>query len=138
VHSEVGRIISPGHEWFMRGDKIVLIDKVPSGFTYSHDTETEFSVESHTVGFSELSPYGPGAAWRNTSPPGILVTDEAGQFVKKSFLGRCAITQRPHAFNTTPEQCRAMFIRGQELELQGFAREKTGVRVDTTGAAALN
>jgi hypothetical protein len=37
VHSEVGRIISPGHEWFMRGDKIVLIDKVPSGFV--HDCE---------------------------------------------------------------------------------------------------
>ena len=69
------------------GDKIGLIDKVPSGFTYSHDAEIEFSVESHTVGFSELSTLRANSSLEKYIDPCIPVTDAGGQkqFVKKSF-----------------------------------------------------
>jgi Bifunctional DNA primase/polymerase, N-terminal len=82
VHIELGRIIGAKHGWFVRGKEIVVIDKVPSGFAYSGDPEIKFSVESNTVGLSELSPVEARSDLERYVVPGRLVQK---QFVRKSF-----------------------------------------------------
>ena len=39
VHTELGRIIGAKRGWFVRGDKVVVVSKVPSGFAHSGDPE---------------------------------------------------------------------------------------------------
>ena len=81
MHSELGRIIKAKHGWFVRGKQIVVIDKVPSGFTYSGDPEIKFKVESETVGLSELSPVEARSDLERYVVPGR----GQKQFVRKSF-----------------------------------------------------
>ena len=71
----------------MRGKQIVVIDKVPSGFTYSGDPEIKFKAESETVGLSELSPVEARSDLERYVVPGVLAEDGTGQkqFVRKSF-----------------------------------------------------
>jgi hypothetical protein len=56
VYEEIGQIIGPKQDWFRRGDQIVAVRKVPSGFVYSDNPGTRYSIESFQVGLGELSP----------------------------------------------------------------------------------
>ena len=87
VHTELGTVIGPKHSWFKRIKQIVVIDKVPSGFVYSRNPDTEYKVEAYTTGFRELSAQEARSNVERYVIPGVLRWDmvSAYEFVKKSF-----------------------------------------------------
>jgi DNA polymerase I-like protein with 3'-5' exonuclease and polymerase domains len=84
VYEEIGRIIAPEHDWFRRGDQIVAVRKAPSGFVYSDNPGTRYSIESFQVGLGELSPLEAKSSLEKYMEPGYLKGDPP-QFVPCSF-----------------------------------------------------
>ena len=87
VHTELGHIIGASRGWFVRDDRVVVVKKVPSGFTYSGEPEIKFKAEAYTVGLSELSAVEARSDLERYVVPGVLAEDGAGQkqFARKSF-----------------------------------------------------
>ena len=87
VHTELGTIIGPKHTWFKRAGRIVTIDAVPSGFVYSSNPDTEYTIEAHTTGFVELTAQEAKSRLEEYAVPGILAKDELSnpEFIKRSF-----------------------------------------------------
>jgi DNA polymerase I-like protein with 3'-5' exonuclease and polymerase domains len=87
VHTELGTIIGAKHGWFIRGDALVTLKNVPSGFVYSENPDIRYSVKSYTVGLDELNGVKARSSLEHYVVPGVLVTDEMGnkEFIKKSF-----------------------------------------------------
>jgi DNA polymerase I-like protein with 3'-5' exonuclease and polymerase domains len=99
VYSEVGRIIGPKYDWFRRGDEVVALRKVPSGFVYSDNASTQYSVSSYQVGLGALSALQAKSSLEKHMEPGYLVKD--GTFI-------------PHSFST--EFCAGLLQSGQLKE----------------------
>ncbi len=91
VYTEVGKVIGPNHAWFVRANAVNVITQIPSGFTYSDDPNADFTVEAHTIGFSELDGIQAKGALEKYVEPGILVKeagasdDDEPEFRPKSF-----------------------------------------------------
>ena len=87
VYREVGQIIAPHHTWFNRGDRIVRIELIPSGFTYSADPKGRYRVDAYTPGFRELIGIQAKGLLEEYMEPGVLREDETGEkiFIPRSF-----------------------------------------------------
>jgi DNA polymerase-1 len=83
VYAKLGGIIGPKREWFKRGDSLVTINEVPSGFVYSSNPETAYTVEAHTTGFREITSQGARSMLENYVIPGYIGWE--GTFIRKSF-----------------------------------------------------
>jgi hypothetical protein len=55
VYTEVAEIIAPKHLWYNRGNRVVRIELVPSGFSYSSNPNRRYKIEAHSMGLVELS-----------------------------------------------------------------------------------
>jgi hypothetical protein len=55
THEKIGGIIAAKDGWFVRGNSIVTVRNVPSGFQYSGDPRTKYKIVSYTTGLEELS-----------------------------------------------------------------------------------
>jgi hypothetical protein len=82
VYKEIGRIIAPQHDWFCRGNEIVVIRKVPSGFVYSDNPDTRYSVDSFQVGLAGLPALQAKSSLEKYMEPGYL---NEGHFIPQSF-----------------------------------------------------
>ena len=87
VYREVGQIIAPHHTWFNRGDRIVRIELIPSGFRYSADPKSRYTIEAHTPGFRELVGLQAKGLLEKFMEPGVLRKDDNDEtiFIPKSF-----------------------------------------------------
>ena len=91
VYREVGQAIGHRHAWFVRAGEVNLIESVPSGFKYSVDPETQYTVSAHTLGFRALNGIHAKGNLEKYVEPGILVKTEGGdgdsdpEFLPKSF-----------------------------------------------------
>jgi DNA polymerase I-like protein with 3'-5' exonuclease and polymerase domains len=84
VYTKLGKIIGPKRGWFMRGDSMVTINEVPSGFVYSDNPDTAYTVEATTVGFREITAQEARSRIEIYVIPGYI-SGETGTFIKKSF-----------------------------------------------------
>ena len=84
VYEEVGQIIGPEHDWFVRGDEIVVLRKMPSGFVYSDSPGSQYSVSSFQVGLGALSSLEAKSSLEKYIEPGYLRGDPP-EFVPCSF-----------------------------------------------------
>jgi DNA polymerase-1 len=84
VYEEVGKIIGPEYDWFVRGDEIVVLRKVPSGFVYSDTPGSQYSVSSFQVGLGALSSLEAKSSLEKYIEPGYLKGDPP-EFVPCSF-----------------------------------------------------
>jgi hypothetical protein len=87
VYQEVGKIIAPHHTWFSRGNRIVHIELIPSGFSYSTDPKGRYKVDAYTPGFRELIGIQAKGLLEYYMEPGVLRGDETGEkiFIPRSF-----------------------------------------------------
>jgi DNA polymerase I-like protein with 3'-5' exonuclease and polymerase domains len=87
VYREIGQVVGPAQCWFNRGDEIVTVQLVPSGFFYSENESTKYNVASYTVGLRELNAIRAKSSLEKYIEPGVLAKDKTGEqeFVPKSF-----------------------------------------------------
>jgi DNA polymerase I-like protein with 3'-5' exonuclease and polymerase domains len=84
VYDEVGAIIGSKHDWFVRGEEVTVVRKVPAGFIYSPNPATQYSVTSFQVGLGALGPLQAKSSLEKHMEPGYVIRN-TGQFVPCSF-----------------------------------------------------
>jgi hypothetical protein len=87
VHKEIANVIAPAHAWFGRGSELVTIGKTPSGFVYSDNSDTRYTVTAYLSGLVNLIPARAKSSLEQYIEPGYLSEDLDGSkfFVPKSF-----------------------------------------------------
>ena len=87
VYEELIAAIRPAYTWFKRSIEIVTINKIPSGFIYSGNEDTEYKVKAHITGFCNLNAQDAKSRVEKHVIPGKLVGDGRGnvEFRAASF-----------------------------------------------------
>ena len=91
VYRDVGQAIGHRHAWFVRAGEVNVIEQVASGFKYSTDPDTQYTVSAHTLGFRVLNGIQAKGNLEKYVEPGILVKSDNGdddadpEFLPKSF-----------------------------------------------------
>jgi DNA polymerase I-like protein with 3'-5' exonuclease and polymerase domains len=84
VYQEIGAIMGLKHDWFVRGEEVTVLRKVPVGFVYSPNPATQYSVTSFQVGLAALSAFQAKSSLEKYMEPGY-VNPDTKQFVPCSF-----------------------------------------------------
>ena len=83
THEKIGGIIAAKDGWFVRGNSIVTVRNVPSGFQYSGDPRRKYKIVSYTTGLEELSALAARSDLEQYMVPMSFTRD--GKPIRKSF-----------------------------------------------------